>query len=301
MHLILGSALWGWTITKTTAFQLLDYFYAQGCRQIDAATNYPINKNPADFRRSEKILQEWIQAHGVGDLEIIMKVGSLNNMRGPENNLTKSFLLMSLDDYQSKFGSNLNTFMIHWDNRRDASAIEESLQAFDYAREEGMSLGLSGIKYPEIYFELNRKRDLDFSIQIKHNLLRSDYERYAPFCGKKRFQTYGINAGGLKFDPKRYHDKSSLRVRGGDTSGLHPLVPKLQNLIQAANQKPERPPLLSFNHCGLTFAFHSPDVKGILLGCSRLEQLEDSVQFYRHLLAFDYEDVYLGLSAMGNE
>ena len=185
MQLLLGSALWGWTINKTTVFQLLDYFYQQGFRQVDAATNYPINKNPMDFRRSEQILKEWIQVNGIQDLEIIIKVGSLNNMGGSENNLSKSFLLMNLDSYRAKFGSNLKTFMIHWDNRRDRSAIEESLQALDYAQKQKLSVGLSGVKYPEVYYELNQERRLNFVIQIKHNLLKSDYERYAPFHGKK--------------------------------------------------------------------------------------------------------------------
>ena len=118
------------------------------------------------------------------------------------------------------------------------------------------------------------------------------------FMGKKRFLAYGINAGGFKLDLKNYRENSSLKARGGDTSKLHPLIPKLQTLIPEINQAPKRPSIQSFNHCGLIYAFHSPDVKGVLLGCSRLEQLKDSVQFYRYLLEFDYKDVYLRLISL---
>lgn len=295
MHptLLLGSALWGWTVAPETAFQLLDDFYRHGFRQVDAATNYPINKNPADFRRAEQILLEWIRTHGVQDLEVIMKVGSLNNRFTPENNLTKSFLLMNLDDYRAKFGSNLHTYMIHWDNRQDAAKIDQSLQALDYARRQGLQIGLSGIRHPEIYHQLNRPYQFDFSIQIKHNLLHSDYERYAPFHGKRRFITYGINAGGLKFSTAAYHKQSSLKVRGGNIAEAPPVVQRLERLLPEINQKADRPDIQSFNHIGLCYAFHSPDIRGILLGCSRPEQLTDSIGFHRHLVDFDYRDVYL--------
>ena len=58
MEIMLGTALWGWTTPPTVCYQLLDHFYESGYRQVDAATNYPINKNPSDFRRGEKILAE---------------------------------------------------------------------------------------------------------------------------------------------------------------------------------------------------------------------------------------------------
>ena len=82
--LILGSAMWGWTLDAPAAFTLLDQFYAAGFRKIDGATNYPLNGVPTDFRGSENILAEWIKAHGVQDLEIIMKVGSISNQYSPE-------------------------------------------------------------------------------------------------------------------------------------------------------------------------------------------------------------------------
>lgn len=293
--LLLGSALWGWTVSKATAFQLLDTFYAHGFRQVDAATNYPINKNPADFRRSEEILLEWIRTHGVQDLQVMMKVGSLNNMFTPDNNLTKSFLLMNLDDYRARFGPNLHTFMIHWDNREDSAEVDESLQALDYARRQGLAIGLSGIRHPEIYKQLNKTYQFDFSIQIKHNLLQSAYEHYTPFHGRRRFITYGINAGGMKFSQTAYHEKSSLKVRGGDTTQIPEIVTQLQKALPSFNQFAERPDIQSFNHLSMCYAFHSPDIQGILLGCSRLEQLEDSIAFHRQMVEFDYQDVYLRL------
>ena len=63
-ELVLGTAMWGWTVDKVTAFQLLDAWYAAGQRKVDTATNYPIDRVPEHFRLAEQILAEWIRANG---------------------------------------------------------------------------------------------------------------------------------------------------------------------------------------------------------------------------------------------
>ena len=72
--LVLGTAQWGWTIDRQTAFSLLDFWLEPGERHVDAATNYPIDKNPAHFRLSEQMLSEYLAAHGLHDLRIVMKL-----------------------------------------------------------------------------------------------------------------------------------------------------------------------------------------------------------------------------------
>ena len=296
--LILGTAMWGWITPKETSFKLLDYFYEQGFRAIDGATNYPINKSPQDFRRAEQILQEWIKINDIEDLKVMMKVGSLNNLRSPEQNLSPSFLLMCLDEYQSLFGENLDTFMIHWDNRENEKEIQSTLKALGKAQEKGFKIGLSGIRYPEIYSQLNKKLQFNFSIQIKHNLLHSDYDRYQAFHGQTRFITYGINAGGIKLNLNSYLENSSLKARGGDISQIHPLTNKLQAILIEENKVANRPVIERFNHCGMAYAYHSPDIQGILLGTSRLEQLKDTLSFYQHLQDYDYNSLYQKLKLL---
>ncbi len=287
--LVLGTAMWGWTVPPKKCFELLDLFYAQGYRQIDGATNYPINKVPEDFRKAETILQEWITANGVNDLQIMMKVGSLNNMRSPDHNLSKSFLLINLDDYRSKFAQNLDTLMVHWDNRDDPSAIEETLKALGDIREQGIKVGLSGIKHPDIYYELNQEHSVDFRIQCKHNLLVSDYSRYKDFHGTKRFIAYGVNAGGIKFSVSEYRSESSLKARGGKVDQVPSIVPQLKVLITAQQLSSE---IKSFNQCGMIYACYHPDMEGVLIGPSNTEQLNNTIEFYRLLKAKDYSDFY---------
>lgn len=287
--------MWGWTMPREICFELLDHYYAQGFRQVDTATNYPINKQPEDFRKSEHILLEWIKAHGINDLQTIVKVGSVNNMRSPEHNLSKSFMLMNLDDYRYKYGANFNMFMIHWDNRDAEFEIRQTLEALDEARKLGLAIGLSGIQHPEIYHNLNKEFQFDFHIQLKHNLLQSDYPRYHNFHGKRRFITYGLNASGLKLEKTEYTDNSSLKVRGGNVATEHPIVAPLRQILVAANQVENRPKLHNMNQLGMLYAYHSPDIESLLLGPSKLRQLIDSLEFYEYLQAFDYSDVYQNL------
>lgn len=289
---ILGTAMWGWTMDKKTCFELLDAFYQRGFREVDAATNYPINKQPTDFRSSENILLEWIHTHGVNDLKVMMKVGSINNMRGPENNLSKSFLLMVLDEYRHLFGDNLDTLMIHWDNREEVEDIEASLEALIIARDQNLRVGLSGIRHPEVYAQLNQQWQLPFRIQIKHNLLHSDYQRYKAFHQKAKFLCYGINAGGIKLDPQAYHTQSSLKARGGNISEINPIVPALNQALYDFNEQSGEVKLGTFNQCGLIYAACHPDISGILIGTSRKSQLEDTLNFLEVIKQHDFSSFY---------
>jgi hypothetical protein len=63
--LMLGTAQWGWSVSKVEAFQLLDIWLKAGHKAVDCATNYPINRNPEHFRAAEMILKEFVDTHGI--------------------------------------------------------------------------------------------------------------------------------------------------------------------------------------------------------------------------------------------
>jgi aryl-alcohol dehydrogenase-like predicted oxidoreductase len=300
MPLILGTAMWGWTTSPAMAMTLLDQFYAAGGRAVDTATNYPINKNPGDFRQAERLLADWIRAHGINDLALTVKVGSINNLRTPDNNLSKSFLLLNLDQYEALFGSNLRTFMLHWDNRDDEAGIRETLEALALAAARGLQPGLSGIRFPEIYHRLNQAADLglDFSIQIKHNLLQSDYSRYHYFHGQRCFVAYGINAGGVKLNPADYGPAASLIARGGQAAQPLPLLDELQQWLvgKAAGERRVLPG--NMNQLGMLYACYQPDMAAIVIGPSSPGQLAETLAWATALQHTDYSDLYRELVEM---
>ena len=290
--LILGTGMWGQTVSKSEAFTILDKFYDMGFRDIDTATNYPINKNSLDFRAAENILLEWIKTHKINDLRIICKFGSVNNMFTPEHNLSKSFVLMNAQEYRNKFGDNAETLMIHWDNREDKNAIEETYEALKIAEIGGWKIGLSGIKFPAVHAEVNQNYNFDFSIEIKHNPFESSYEHYAPFHSKQdRFIAYGTTGGGIKLNEK-YSDSSSLVLRNKLTNIKKEKIEKVKLILKKVNSNQERPKIEQMFELGLINSAYNSEMKGIILGCSRLEQLESSIDFYQSLHQFDYLDVY---------
>lgn len=300
--LLLGTAQWGWTVSRNEAFQLLDALLATGRRTVDCATNYPINRNPADFRAAEKILHEYIQAHGLQDLRLTLKIGSLDNMRSPEVNLNPSFIQMMAEEYLRLFGENISCVMLHWDNRAESPAIRASLEALQRLQiEAGIRPGLSGIAHPDAYAEANAELQLSFDIQVKHNVLQSDLARYAPLldsgAGQHTVFAYGINAGGIKL-ASEYPPNSTFLARGGQDAPFAPKLEKLSAMLPDWNTAFVRPPVMTMNHLGLIYAGLHPSVNGLLLGVSSVAQLRETLDFWRNLDTFDYTDVFDALKAL---
>ena len=127
---------------------------------------------------------------------------------------------------------------------------------------------------------------------MKHNLLHSDYKKYHFFHGKRRFITYGINAGGIKLNVQNYHQNSSLKARAADWIPPSPILKKAEEVIEFANQNDARPKLSTFNHLGMIYAFYHADIAGLLLGTSRKGQLISSLDFMEQMRDYDYSDVF---------
>ncbi len=298
--LILGTAQWGWNVDRETAFLLLDHWLKAGYSEVDAATNYPINQNPADFRAAENILAEYCRAHGLtSQLNIIAKVGSMDNMRGPEHNLSPSFLYMMADEYRRIFGQNLRGMMVHWDNRDDHEAIEQTLETLYELQEQGIQPGLSGIKYPAVHAAINERLQMGFSIEVKHNVFTSDLARYQPFTeksiGKHRFLAYGLSAGGLKLGqpPK---ENSTFDLRGGQRDAFEQRLAQIEALLPDFNLAFVRPPIVTLQQLGMVYALGHAKIGGAIIGPRSVAQLKESIEWHRNADIFDYQDIIKVLS-----
>ncbi len=297
--LLLGTAQWGWKVDRDAAFRLLDAWLRAGHWGIDTATNYPINRQPTDFRAAEKILEEYVRAHGLRDLQITMKVGSLDNMRSPEANLAPSFLLMMAEEYHRRFGDNLHGVMLHWDNRTDETAIHASLEALALLQKQyGLRPGLSGIAHPEVYAQANADLGLSFDIQLKNNVFHSDLSRYQPLLTPPnppaQVFAYGINAGGVKLEGS-YPADSTFLARGGQPEQMAARLEQIRALLPGFHQAFVRPPVKTMNHLGLIYAALHPQINGVVLGLSSEAQLAETLDFWRNLDVFDYGDVWEGM------
>ena len=207
-NLILGSARWGSSISKETAFGLLDKFVESGGSYIDGAKNYPINSVTNDFGLANKYLIQWISHNPKTNLNVFIKLGSVNNLGGPESDLSAKTINHSFEILQQSFGTNLGGIGVHWDNRGfdEIDQIHETLQQFDRFHHKGFRIGMSGVKEIGSYFQLAPNLNDEWEIQVKETVDdKSVREKYLRFFPKASYLVYGINGG-------KFPSKGSIRA-----------------------------------------------------------------------------------------
>ena len=278
-ELCLGTAMWAWTISKKMAFSLLDSWYGQGQRCVDTATNYPINKEAADFRKAELWLKEWIEANGVKDLRIMVKIGSMSNDGSALNNLSPSFLSINHQHYTDLFGQQFDCMMLHWDNRSDKTAIEESVRCMEVLCKDKQSLGFSGIKHPEAYLPVLRSLQQKPFLQAKHNVFQSHLDYYKDLVEYTNIIAYGLSGGGIKLKEESYKNSSSATERNVDLSAIEKQVKDINNKLADFNTKYPRSSVDNMHQLGMLLASLDDRVSGLLIGPSKTAHIQDSLDF----------------------
>jgi aryl-alcohol dehydrogenase-like predicted oxidoreductase len=66
----------------------------------------------------------------------------------------------------------------------------------------------------------------------------------------------------------------------------------LEAIVAKANENQNRPKLKAMYQLGIIFAYYQPDMAGILIGPSSMEQLKANIDFYQTLPEAEYEDIY---------
>lgn len=276
--LVLGTALWGWGIDRQMAFSILDHFVDCGGRVLDTAANYPISGQDEDFGLATHWIAEWVRAHGATDLSVMVKIGAVDNKGGSSVNLGRSFIALSEEIFLGRLGEALAGLAIHWDDRNDERAVNETLQAFSELHDLDYSIGFSGVHHPALYLQGAPDLADAWWVQVKENAgtaqARKNYQSYFP---KARYLAYGINMGGVKLEGAREDSSISLR-------GIKPeqdLVDRLVTFIDADHGLEPRP--VTMNELALTMAWHNEALSGIVLGPRNVEQLRGTLSFWRRL------------------
>ncbi|RXJ78000.1 oxidoreductase [Arcobacter sp. F155] len=269
-RLILGTALWGWGVSKKEAFLILDNYVENGGLYIDCATNYPINKNIKDYGLALLWIEEWIKINNK-KLFIIVKVGSIDNLGTPNFDLSSNNILTVSKRLTDIFGDSLGCISVHWDNRienKDFKLVQETVIALKEIKEKNnLSIGLSGIKNPRFYYEAMPDLVDDWIIQCKENFLtqeaRLNYQEYFPLA---KYYAYGINMGGIKLSDEK---SVSARIREINYSS------KLKEVISTSLQDNQiiDNGLSTVNDLNMAFIFLNTIYNGIIIGPRTVEQL----------------------------
>ncbi|MEZ8144279.1 hypothetical protein A1OK_22100 [Enterovibrio norvegicus FF-454] len=215
----LGTAMWGWSVNKNTAFQFLDMFYSNDGRHLDTAFNYPMNGVESDLLHAVKIISEWTRVNNIDDLKVIFKYGSLDNKKSPDSDLGILNTQDMFDIANEYLGSNLYSLMIHWDNRTDIHSIDETVRCLDIlGRNHSFNVGLSGIKEVDCYHDILTKLKVECVDHEIKNAFNS--VGHIPFnlsvLPDYRLWAYGISGSGLKLEEKDYRVDSYVKLVRSD-------------------------------------------------------------------------------------
>jgi aryl-alcohol dehydrogenase-like predicted oxidoreductase len=194
-QLYLGTASWGKSISKIEALSMLDVYFGNGYHLIDSATNYPINNQIQDYGLALTWLTEWLNLNSNSKLQIFVKIGSINNNGTSKSDFNILAIRNQIIELRNKFGENLYGVGIHWDNRDSncKNEILETILCLNELSKGVLQLGISGIKYPEVYSS-TCEIGVNWLIQVKEYLGFSlTREQYSVFFPANRYIAYGIS------------------------------------------------------------------------------------------------------------
>jgi len=280
--LVLGTALWGWGINRHGAYELLERFLEGGGSIIDTATNYPINKCEDNFGLARRWIADWIAIHGASNMSLIVKVGSVDNMGTPHNDLRPESIIRSANTLRDQFGDALSCLSIHWDDRASEKnqfhSIDQTVKVMSELEGSGLSIGMSGIKRPDLYYKAAPALSDKWIIQAKENVSTSlARETYQKFFPQARYLAYGINMGGVKVKPPQ--NNSSIELRGIDVPVS--LVEKLSAFLNSDYSFEPRP--TSLNELALACSYTNPALSGVIIGPRNIGQLVDTMKYWKKL------------------
>lgn len=299
MNLILGTALWGWGVDRIEAFRILDGFLSNGGETIDTASNYPINKRREDYGLAIRWISEWISLNPGADISILAKIGAVDNMGSNAVDLSLKNINSTVDSLFDSFGSFLSCVSIHWDNRgespEDFPKIIETVCAMGGLIDSGLNVGLSGIKYPELYYKSNPGLADSWVIQVKENMAtNSSRMSYMDFFPNSRYLAYGINMGGVKLVNTDENGSLILRNITVDESKLE-LLSMFLNSDHGFSPRPH-----TLNDLALAFSYHNQSLSGLIIGPRDLSQLADSFDYWNKLQSISSND-FCGLDLLARQ
>jgi len=273
----LGSAYWGWSVSEKEANEILNLFYDNGGRFVDSAFNYPINSKPNDLNKSFLILSNWIKRNKINDLKINYKIGSISNEYLTKNNTSEKYLRDQFSHAVDTSSNNIYSIMIHWDNSSSIKKIYNTCIFLKEMQDSGLSIGLSGIKYPKIYADL--MSSLNFSVidlQVKSNFIHSNLDHYEPFSSiKKRYWAYGISLGGLKI--KELIQNNIFKINTLRPINKDPMVD--ESMVEKIRLAIEKNKFNSFYELSIDTAEKNDSLYGYIIGPSKKFQMQNIIDF----------------------
>ena len=220
--LVFGGNVFGWTVTKAVAFQLLDAFVDAGLNCIDTADKYSTWVPGNHGGESETIIGQWLKQSGKRDQVIIAtKVGM--ELTPDKKGLSKAYILRAVEDSLQRLQTDyIDLYQSHIDDT--TTPLTETLEAYASLVKAGKVrvIGASNYSAPRLLEAMDLSLEAGYpsyqSLQPHYNLYeRADFEKnLEPLCLRRQLGviSYFSLAGGFLTGKYRSEQDFSKSTRG---------------------------------------------------------------------------------------
>jgi aryl-alcohol dehydrogenase-like predicted oxidoreductase len=305
----LGVMTFGAQTEPDAAFEQLDLALERGVTLFDAAENYPAPTVPETQGRSEEILGAWIRARQVRDQVVVAtKVTGprgLPHIRGEARRLDRPNIRAAIEGSLRRLGTDrIDLYQVHWPDRLittatrsryvyrpdgpEVVAIAETLEALEELVQEGKirHVGVANETPWGVLTYLRIARECGWSeivsVQNGYSLLNRWFELAMAEVSVRDdvpLIAYSPLSGGLL-------SGKYLSARGAETGNRMSLFPGWDD--RAGGERLEKATAgysaiarkygLNLAAMALAFAMSRPFTSSVLVGASRLDQLEANLQ-----------------------
>ena len=281
--LAFGGNVFGWTVTESMSFTLLDAFVEAGFSLIDTADVYSRWVPGHNGGESETIIGKWLKRSGKREKVLIAtKVGK--EMGPNRKGLSKSYIMRAVEDSLQRLQTDyIDLYQSHADDPE--TPLEETLAAYAQMTREGKVriIGASNYTAERLTQALQVSENQGYptyqSLQPLYNLYdRADYEKeLEPICREKglgvisyfslasgfltgKYRSEGDVAKSARRDMvKKYLNERGLRI--------------LEALDRVAQQYDVTPATVA-----LAWLINRPGITASIASATNLDQLSELIE-----------------------
>ncbi len=280
--LCFGGNVFGWTVNRKKAFQLLDAFVDAGFNFVDTADVYARWAPGNQGGESETIIGEWFKNSGHRkDVIIATKVGL--EMGQDMKGLSRKYIFHAVEASLKRLQTDsIDLYQSHADD--PDTPLEETLGTFQELIKQGKIRAIGASNYGAARLaealEISEKQGLPAydCLQPLYNLYdREDFEKnLEPFCREKGLGviTYFSLASGFLTGKYRSTRDLSKSIRGGMVEKY--LTDRGQKILQSLDKTAEQlnstPAKVS-----LAWLLSRPSVTAPIASASSMEQLNELI------------------------
>jgi aryl-alcohol dehydrogenase-like predicted oxidoreductase len=281
--LAFGGNVFGWTVTESMSFTLLDAFVEAGFSLIDTADVYSRWVPGHNGGESETIIGKWLKRSGKREKVLIAtKVGK--EMGPNRKGLSKSYIMRAVEDSLQRLQTDyIDLYQSHADDPE--TPLEETLAAYAQMIREGKVriIGASNYAADRLAQALQVSENHGYpayqSLQPLYNLYdRSDYEReLEPICREKGLGVISYFSLASGFLTGKYRSEGDVAK-----SARREMVKKylnerglriLESLERVAQQYDVTPATVA-----LAWLINHPGITAPIASATNLDQLSELIE-----------------------